>query len=539
MKRVASYGRYSSTLQSQSSIQDQLSLIAHHVEKQPGWQIVNQYQDAASSGSTFISRPGIRQLMADAERGKFDIIIAESLDRFTRDQADAAILYKKMRFFGIQIITVSEGEITELHIGLKGTMNALYLKDLSEKTKRGLRGRIEAGLSAGGCGYGYRVLKKLNPDGTPMRGQRKINEVEAVVIRRIFTEFAAGRSPRAIARDLNATKIKGPNGKKWNDTTIRGHHKRGTGIINNELYIGRLIWNRLRYQKDLETGRRVSRLNPPEELVINNLPKLRIVDDALWEAVRKRQKIISEMSANMTASIQSYHSNNRLSGMRRPVSLLSGKVFCAECGGHYSLRGAKRFVCSNHIGQGTCANGRTILRVTLENMAVSGWKRLLAKAELISVAQRTFAVESRRLQGDALIGTAHIKSQLAQTDKEIAALVNAIKAGMFHESMKAELDRLERLKLELREQVNACNDIKPVPAELEQLFKGKLSELTQCLNQREHIHVAGDIIRSLIDKIVIQPQPLRGHMEIQIFGPICETLSLNDQEQDEGRSETL
>ena len=47
----------------------------------------------------------------------------------------------------------------------------------------------------------------------------------------------------------------------WNDTTIRGHGKRGTGIINNEVYIGQLIWNRLRYIKDPSTGKRVSRLN--------------------------------------------------------------------------------------------------------------------------------------------------------------------------------------------------------------------------------------------------------------------------------------
>lgn len=538
-KRIAIYGRYSSTLQSQSSIHDQFSLIKHHVEKQSNWHIVNQYQDAASSGSTFISRPGIRQLMADAQRGKFDIIVGESLDRFTRDQADAAILYKRMQFYDIQIITISEGEITELHIGLKGTMNALYLKDLSEKTRRGLRGRIEAGLSAGGCCYGYRVLKSSNQDAPPMRGKRVINETEAFIVRRIFKEFAAGRSPRAIARSLNAKKIKGPNGKNWSDTTIRGHHKRGTGIINNELYIGRLIWNRLRYQKDLETGRRISRLNTPDAWVIQHVPNLRIIDDKLWQAVRKRQQEISAKNANITASIQSYHTNNRLSGMRRPVSLLSGKVFCAKCGSHYSLRGSKRFVCSNHIGKSTCDNGRTILRDKLENMIVSGWKQLLTNREFINVAQRAFSLEIRRLQDDTVNGIAHLKAQIALTNKEISALFDAIKAGMFQESMKAELNRLEMLKAELNEQLNNCMSINTTPIEIEQLFKSKLSKLIQCLNQREDIHVAGDILRSLIDKIVIHPHPVRGHMEIRLSGPIYETFSLNDHEFDEYKSRTI
>ncbi len=525
MKRIAIYGRYSTKLQSPSSIEDQFNIITHYVEKQPGWKIVAQYQDAAISGSTFISRPGIRQLMEDAQKGKFDIVMAEALDRFTRDQADAAILHKRMDYYGVQIITHTEGVITELHIGLKGTMNALYIKDLVEKTKRGLRGRIKAGLSAGGCSYGYKVHKLFEHDGTPIPGQRKIDEAEAVIIRRIFKEFADGRSPRAIAHNLNADNINGPNGKGWSDTTIRGHSKRGTGIINNELYIGRMVWNRLRYQKDLDTGRRISRLNPPEDWVTQQVPDLRIIDDRLWNAVRKRREEISTLYAGVTASIQPYHTNNQLSGYRRPVSLLSGKVFCAKCGGHYSLRSSKRFVCSSHIGQGTCDNGRTILRHTLENMVVAGCKRLLSNGKLIDIIQRAFVQESHRLQSDALIGTTSLKTQIAQTDKEIAALLNAIKAGMLQPSMKAELDQLERNKAELAEHYNtSALDQSSAPVEIERLLFEKLNDLPQALNHPEIIHVAGEIIRSLIDKIVIDPHPMRGHMEVRISGPIAATL---------------
>ncbi|MEO5325237.1 recombinase family protein [Mesorhizobium sp. CC13] len=70
----------------------------------------------------------------------------------------------------------------------------------------------------------------------------------------------------------------------WNDTTVRGHVRRGTGIINNELYIGRLVWNRQRYVKDPTTGKRVSRLNPEDERIVTEVPELRIVDDELWQA---------------------------------------------------------------------------------------------------------------------------------------------------------------------------------------------------------------------------------------------------------------
>lgn len=87
--------------------------------------------------------------------------MAEALDRISRDQADVATLYKQLHFLGIKIVTISEGPINELHVGLKGTMNALMLKDLAQKTHRGLRGRVEQGKSGGGLCYGYNVVKNL------------------------------------------------------------------------------------------------------------------------------------------------------------------------------------------------------------------------------------------------------------------------------------------------------------------------------------------------------------------------------------------
>lgn len=136
------------------------------------------------------------------------------------------------------LITLAEGEISELHVGLKGTMNALFLKDLAKKTHRGLRGRVENGFSAGAVGYGYRMIRRLSSKGELVRGEREIDPAEALIVERIFREFAAVKSPLAIARDLNADRISGPAGKAWRDTSIRGDIRRGTGILNNELYVG-------------------------------------------------------------------------------------------------------------------------------------------------------------------------------------------------------------------------------------------------------------------------------------------------------------
>jgi site-specific DNA recombinase len=247
---------------------------AAYAERQ-GWTICEEYTDHAVSGATLL-RAGFQALMRDALNRRFDIVLAESLDRFSRDQEDTAGLFKRLTFAGVNIVTIAEGDITHLHIGFKGTMNALFLKDLAEKTHRGLRGRVEDGKSAGGLCYGYRVVKTLN-GATVTTGEREIMPEEARVVERIFRQFVAGVSPKQIAKNLNREGIAGPFGGAWSPSTIYGNSKRGTGILNNELYIGRLVWNRLRYVKNPDTGKRVSRVNPETEWMRKEVPELRIV----------------------------------------------------------------------------------------------------------------------------------------------------------------------------------------------------------------------------------------------------------------------
>ncbi len=100
-------------------------------------------------------------MMRAALRKKFDVVLAESLDRFSRDQEDTAGLFKRLTFAGVNIVTLAEGDITHLHIGLKGTMNAMFLKELADKTRRGLRGRVELGKAGGGVCFGYRIVRRL------------------------------------------------------------------------------------------------------------------------------------------------------------------------------------------------------------------------------------------------------------------------------------------------------------------------------------------------------------------------------------------
>jgi DNA invertase Pin-like site-specific DNA recombinase len=195
MTRTAIYARFSSENQKDASIEDQVRLLREKIKKE-GWHETQCYADHAISGSSMLLRPGIQALMHDALVGSVDIVLAESLDRLSRDQEDIAAIYKRLQFAGVKIITLSEGEISTLHIGLKGTMNALFLKDLAEKVKRGQRGRIEHGKNGGGNCYGYDVVRQFDHRGELVRGDRTINAEQAAIVVRIFNEYQRGMSPR-------------------------------------------------------------------------------------------------------------------------------------------------------------------------------------------------------------------------------------------------------------------------------------------------------------------------------------------------------
>jgi DNA invertase Pin-like site-specific DNA recombinase len=234
--RVAIYARYSTELQSDRSIDDQVALCRAYAGRQ-GWQAVDPpYADYAVSGASVHGRFAFERLVADARRGLLDAILAEDLDRLSRNQADIAGLYEAMTFLGIGIHTFADGLVTEMHIGLKGTMSALFLKALAVKIRRGMAGRVREGKVPGGLTYGYKVTSV---------GEREIVPEKAEVVRRVFRETLEGKTPRGIAYGLNKDGIPSPSGGHWNASTINGSRKRGNGVLRNELYIGRLVWNRL------------------------------------------------------------------------------------------------------------------------------------------------------------------------------------------------------------------------------------------------------------------------------------------------------
>lgn len=244
--RAAIYARYSTEKQNQASIEAQLRRCREYCDRS-GYRVVATCTDSAMSGSTVL-RPGFQNLVTGALNKEYDVIVTESLDRLSRDIADLAPLYRTLEFHGVALVTVADGKISPMHVMMQGAYNNLNQRNAAMQTHRQLEESVLKGKIAGGDCYGYRKVLEFDDAGKPVTGKVEVNPKEAEIVNRIFTEYAAGESPKAIAARLNREGIPGPRGGIWTQSTINGNRKRGTGILNNERYIGIYVWNRMRYR---------------------------------------------------------------------------------------------------------------------------------------------------------------------------------------------------------------------------------------------------------------------------------------------------
>ena len=520
-KRAVIYARYSSNLQTDASIEDQVRLAMRLINEQ-NMELTQTYADHGISGASLL-RPGYQQLLTDARAGMFEVVVAESIYRLSRDQEHIAAFHKTMNFAGVSVITTSEGAINELHIGLKGTMSALYLKDLADKTRRGLEGRVRKGKSGGGLCYGYRVDHKRYEDGSIARGDRRIDETEAQTIRRIFEEYKAGQSPKSIAHRLNREGIPGPNGGKWGPSTIYGNWRRGTGILNNELYAGRIVWNRQRYIKDPSSGKRQARLNPEHKWVTEEVPSLQIVDDVLWKLVRDKQLSTRRLIKG---------NSNRTEMARRPKYLLSGLLKCGACGAGFSKVSKHHYGCSTARNKATCDNLLVIRRDTVEMLVLVGLKEHLMQpaAYQAFVDEFTHEYNAKANQSEAL--KVKLKADLQRTKSEIQKLIEAIKAGVPGEALKNEMQSLQDRQKKIEEDLSVA----PLPAprlhpNLATIYKEKIANLVQALNNPNTLIEANTAIRQLIERV--QLIPVNGELKIELYGELAALLKLGTEPKNE------
>ena len=512
MPRVAIYARFSTDRQSQTSAEDQVRVCRERAERE-GWTVADVYTDLAISGAN-IRRPGMTALLRDLADGAYDIVLAEALDRIARDQEDVAGIYKRVCFADAKLVTLTEGEVSELHIGLKGTMDALELKKMADKIRRGAMGALSRGRIPGGLCYGYEADPLLRDDGSVDRGRRRIVPDQAAVVRRVYAEYLAGRSPRRIAQDLNADGIPSARGGEWRQSAITGHAKRQLGILTNPIYVGRFVWNRVRMVKHPETRRRLSRNNDAAEQRTIELPDLRIIDDATWQAVQAQLGSDRQLP---------------LPYRQRPRHFLSGIVLCGACGGRYIVIDRNRWGCSRHREAGTCANGRRIAGAELEERVLRGLQEKLLSPEAVQLLVREYHLERERVNRRSVGERERALRRVKLADAAIARLVDALADGgaTFPEirstlaAKRAERDRAAETLAE--------HEAAPVIAlhpQIADAYRQRIRALALTLKKGEvTTDSSAGQVRALIDQAIVTPQ-LEGQNDIEVFGSLQAVIGL-------------
>jgi site-specific DNA recombinase len=415
MNRPIIYARYSTDKQSENSIEDQTRVCRAYANAQ-GWDIQAVHADEHLTGSSPVaSRKGGAAMLADVLAGRADILLLESLDRLSRDMVEQEIIIRRIEHLGIRIIGVSDGYDTassasgrKLQRTLRGLINEVYLDDLRAKTHRGLAGQVERGHHAGGLSYGYQTL--IDEGGHTL----SIHPGQAETVRWIFRQYALGWSCQRIVSDLNARQIPSPRGSSWSVGAVYGSPKKGTGILNNETYLGRYIWNKSQWVKDPDTKIRKRLERPQAEWKTMERPDLQIVTQAEWQDVRDRM-----------ASPR--HAGGSKGKGAKATTLFGGFMTCGQCGGAVVAVNQTHYGCANRNNRGpSVCKGVLVPRKVLD-ASLLGIVRddLLSPAALTKLHQAIASQFEIQLANSAN-DIAHIEQRIKVLDKEITNLANAI-----------------------------------------------------------------------------------------------------------------
>ena len=511
MKPAAIYARFSTELQNEKSTEDQIALCRAYAARHQ-LSIVATFEDKARSGASVFGRDGLMQLMDAARQHLFAVVIVEALDRLSRDMEDLAGIHKRLSFQGIEIQAVHDGTADSILIGIRGLVGQMQREDGAKKVRRGMAGVVRDGRNAGGRAYGYRAVP-----GKP--GELEIVEDEAAIVRRIFAAYGAGRTPREIAHDLNRENVRPPRGRQWNASTINGNAQRGTGLIFNELYAGRIVWNKVRMVKNPDTGKRLSRPNPRDEWQSINVPQLRIVEQSVWEQARTLKTEKSHLPSHVK---------------RRAPHLLSGLLRCGCCGSGMSVHdrdktGKTRIRCSAVRESGSCSNRRIIYLRNIEKLVLSGMAEELKDPRLIEAFVRKYNGERERLAGDAVATRKRLEAKRDRIEGERQRNIDlVIRYVISEEDAKQRIAELKEERLGVEAELAALEKA-PIPIALHPATLDRYIETVDSLAETMAGHAGAeddrgsliDDFRALVHSVTVHPKTAWQGFEVEVKGKLA------------------
>lgn len=446
------YARYSTERQSESSIADQLNVCRSYAHRQ-GWEVVGPpFVDEGISGASFGNRPGALALEQFALDGDCNVILVTDLTRLSRSSGDLSKFIDRMRFRKVRIVGVQDGydstsRTARMQAGLSGIMSEEFRAMIADRTRSALSIRAEAGQPTGGRAYGYQ-------DG------------ESEIVREAFQRWAAGESLKSIASDLNRRNVPSP-GANWKRSE-RAKHGRWLvsalhSLLQNERYVGRLIWNKSQWHKNPDTGKRSRNERPQSDWIIREVPAL--IDEDTWAEAQRR----------FTPGIG-----------RGGVSryLLSGLLECATCGSKFIVYGGSqhRYICSAYHAGGphACGNHLSVPRHIAEKLILQPVLDDLLSPEAISVALK----EMRTAAREAAPGP----------DPQIAELERLVREGTLSAEIAA--PSLAEARRRAKPQVTA------LPSE--RLWRETVASMREIL-QGEDVTAARETLRDLLGTVRLTP----------------------------------
>lgn len=408
------YARYSSHNQREVSIEQQVRECMKHAAEL-GLHVVGTYEDRAISGKTD-KRPNFQRMMRDAEKGKFQAVVAWKSNRIGRNMLQAMVNEAKLEDCGVKVFYAEEDfdDTAAGRFALRNMMNVnqFYSENMAEDITRGLYDNASKCMANGRQPLGY----KRGEDGRVV-----LDEANAAVVREIFTRVAAGDLFVDIARDLNAQGIKTSKGANWNKGSFQS-------ICQNERYRGIYIYGDVR--------------------VVDGIP--RIVSDDLWYRVQEAMR----MKKNPV-------------GTRHRVGaedyLLTGKLRCGHCGSYMTgVSGTSRngelhyyYTCQKRRTEHAC-DKKNIRRDVIEPAVAQAIKMYCLTDDVIEwMADRTVEYWEKHdndLQIEAL------EQQLEENKKATSNMLKAIEMGIITEATRTRMVELETEQSRLSVQLNAAKE---------------------------------------------------------------------------------
>lgn len=465
--RIGAYGRFSTDLQSASSVSDQFSFLGHFAQD-AGGRLDDKllFGDEGVSGAV-ANRLGLNRLITAVMSELLDILLVEKWDRLSRDDELTARLRKLFHFYGVRVIAVSDGIDTAkdepLLIQMKGLMAGEYRLALKKQTRRGLVERARLGFVTGKMPFGYGSVAA--GDGSERKRPIIVRE-EAEIVRQIFDRYQTGMSAPAIASALNVEGIPSRHGRGWSGSMIRE-------LLRNEKYVGIWHYNERRWELNPSTEKRVPRPNAAAAVVTHRDEALRIVDNETWEVTRERIRRQAETYPGQT------HAGGNRAGSRalHPFTHL---LRCGTCGGSIQVSGGsgnrRYYRCATNRTKGVavCANSRSFREDALRSTVFEGMTTLLFGREALTYAR------SRLAEADAQLNAARDdfirehEGKLHRARERAKNTAAAIAAGG---PMQALLDQLRDAEQEAKAQERIIAEIEagdglpvrlPTDAEIQQ-----------------------------------------------------------------------